>query len=218
MLFLHALTNSLNLYRLTCASQKWGCSKQLAYVSEVKPSPAAMDENMMKLQRANGLNVVSLHRKLRILQRLRTALCPDQSDVCILKKLRKGTWLFQVISVSLGTDGTRRNEKCLIHFFQLSGWSTHCWKKRGTAEVYWENICEVRTSRKTCLESDWLCGRFLACWPQCAAVAVISSCFGIFTPGLKLASSCIRSSFWDTAAKSKQYCPMPEANQFSRSS
>ena len=172
----------------------------------------------MKLQRANGLNVVSLHRKLRILQRLRTALCPDQSDVCILKKLRKGTWLFQVISVSLGTDGTRRNEKCLIHFFQLSGRSTHCGKKRGTAEVYCGNICEVHPAKLVWSQT----GSAAASWPvgpsECAAVAVISSCFGIFTPGLKLASSCIRSSFWDTAAKSKQYCPMPEANQFSRSS
>ena len=51
---------------------------------------------------------------------LRTALCSDQSDVCILKKLSQGMWVFQVISVSLG-DGTRRNEECLIQFFQLSG-------------------------------------------------------------------------------------------------
>ena len=129
-----ALSNLLNLYRLTCATQKWGCSKQLAYVSELKPAPAAMDENMMKLRRANGLNIcgVVASEVLRMLQRLRIELCSDQSDVCILKKLRKGTWLFQVISVSLGTHGTQRNEKCLIQFFQLSGSRTHR-KKRGTA-------------------------------------------------------------------------------------
>ena len=132
-----ALSNLLNLYRLTCTTQKWGCSKQLAYFSELKPAPAAMDENMMKLRGASGLNIcgVVVLEVLRMLQRLRIELCSDQSDVCILKKLRKGTWLFQVISVSLGTHGPQRKEKCLIQFFQLSGSRTHR-KKRGPAYVY----------------------------------------------------------------------------------
>jgi len=105
-----ALSNLLNLYRLTCTTQKWGCSKQLAYFSELKPAPAAMDENMMKLRGASGLNIcgVVVLEVLRMLQRLRIELCSDQSDVCILKKLRKGMWLFQVISVSLGTSGPQR--------------------------------------------------------------------------------------------------------------
>ena len=69
-----------------------------------------MDENMMKLRGASGLNIcgVVVLEVLRMLQRLRIELCSDQSDVCILKELRKGMWLFQVISVSLGTSGPQR--------------------------------------------------------------------------------------------------------------
>jgi hypothetical protein len=42
-----------------------------------------------------------------MLQRLRTALCSYQSNVCIFQKLRKFALLLQVIS-SLGTNGTHR--------------------------------------------------------------------------------------------------------------
>ena len=94
---------------------------------------------------------------------LRTALCSDQSDVCILKKLSQGMWIFQVISVSLG-DGTQRNEECLIQRFQLSGRENIAEEAKNYLGLVGKQL--LSTSCETCLESDWLCGRVMAHWPN----------------------------------------------------
>ena len=70
---------------------------------------------------------------------LRTALCSDQSDVCILKKLRQGMWIFQVISVSL-SDGMQRNEECLKRF-QLSGRESIAEEARKYLGLVGKHIC-----------------------------------------------------------------------------
>ena len=108
----------------------------------------------MKLRRANGLNIcgVVALEVLRMLQRLRTALCSDQSDVCILKKLRKGTWLFQVISVSLGTHGPQRKEKCLYPVLPIVWVKNTSEEARTCLGLLGKHL--LSTSLGTCLESD----------------------------------------------------------------
>ena len=154
-----ALSNLLNLYRLTCTTQKWDCSKQLAYVSELKPAPAAMDENMMKLRRANGLNI----------------WCRCIGSIAHFATTEDRTLL--------GSIGCLHPEETAQRHVALSGhigepwhtWNTEKWEMsypvvKNTSLEEARNCLGLgkhllSTSLGTCLESDWLCGRVMACWP-----------------------------------------------------
>ena len=77
----------------------------------------------------------------------------------------------------------------------------------------------LSTSLGTCLESDWLCGRVMACWSYLMCCCSCGRHFMLFRDLLKLQDWSLHhlAPFWDTKAKSKQYRLRPEANQFSRS-